>query len=526
MLNPELFCSMWYDSVSLGTPIKHPYYIINYMIYTFFSKCYVPCTKNVELFTIKHKSIIDRDTHLFKSIQIQNLLLMRDGLISKLKESSETEYQESKQIFSYITKKIDDIKANDDDRYIFNYKLLDALQSHHSIIKGALLKNIGTKTIDFELVLELYYYKDLLDKSLIRLGDTTPSVSLKSLEYIFTNGGYFSDHPNDTEHNPIEKETYINLIEDTYIKLISKSAQVLTYVKERNDAALYNLPDKYNPRYDISLSYDEITIQDGILKKKEIPVSRDYPINFTEPPRLNFYDFKIKYFNYPHVIGLTNKSKPYFDTLSWQPNTNRTVTKPELYIGAPPTEVNFQIAAAEKFVEDHSLKYSENYYLGKINRYYGNKISSADISKDPQCGKVLLQKLRNFEDIIIVGNGQSGAGKTASLISRGKDHPGILPCLANQLLDSTYNNVANTKQETSHPQQKSEPNDDHIEDYDCTIKNAKSDGAVKIQYFDKARVKLINLYLNLSDNLVEVIDMKQAHYLPYNIVLYLSLIHI
>jgi hypothetical protein len=265
------------------------------------------------------------------------------------------------------------------------------------------------------------------------------------------------------------------------MELITKFAQVLTYVKERNDAPMYNLTGEKNPGYDIILKYEQLEEKDGIISKKEINVERDQPISQGEPG-IKYYDFEIKYFNYSKVMGLERPNDVYFNPTTWKKDAKGN------FIGPPPKEVNYQISKAKEFVNDpKNKKMWEHYKLGKINRYYGRDVTSEAISGDPESGLILLNKLRNFENIIIVGNGQSGAGKTAALISRttnGINYPGLLPCISNKLI---------------------KPKDSYDDN---------------TQYFEFATVKLINLYLILDDNLSEINKMKAEHYWPYNIKLF------
>jgi hypothetical protein len=82
----------------------------------------------------------------------------------------------------------------------------------------------------------------------------------------------------------------------------------------------------------------------------------------------------------------------------------------------------------------------EYYNLGKINGYYK---TNDEILDDPNCGELLIKRINNGENVIIIGNGQSGSGKTASLIYLQKDTEdieGILPKILNKL-DKTYNRI-------------------------------------------------------------------------------------
>lgn len=475
MLNPETFCKMWYESIQINTPIENPYTIINKLLHTFFIKSYkkISSIDLVKTFQTKERNnIFNRDTKLFKSLRIQNLLLLKDKLILERESSHYDELNEyrGKVIFSFITNEINKIKE-DDNKYIFNYKLLNELQEYYSLISEDIVKyknaSFDQGNSQFESVLELFYYSNQLAKS---------QKMLEEIDNKFVNGLPFNTS---TSANI----KYKNLIESTYMDLIGKFAQVLTYVKERNDAPSYKLTGKQNPRYEIILKYEELEEnKEGQVIKKIKQIPQAFPIR-QDTPGIKFYDFEIKYFNYPTAIGMTNPKEVYFNPVDFPKDKNGDFID-------PPTKTNFQIEKAEEFIKANP-QHIEHYYLGKINRYYGSEVTSESISSDPQCGLVLLNKLRNFENIIIVGNGQSGAGKTASLISRttkGKNYPGLLPCISNQLIKP--------------------------------IEPKAEVPADEIQYFEVATVKLINLYLKLDDKLDDISSMKPDHYWPYNIKLF------
>jgi hypothetical protein len=96
MLNPEKFCNIWYSNISISKDLMLPFIIINKLLDTFFVMCYKPIEpiepigpigEFVSPFNDKNKKNIDRDTQIFKSIYIQNLLILSDKLIS---ENSDT----------------------------------------------------------------------------------------------------------------------------------------------------------------------------------------------------------------------------------------------------------------------------------------------------------------------------------------------------------------------------------------------------------------------------------------------------
>lgn len=94
----------------------------------------------------------------------------------------------------------------------------------------------------------------------------------------------------------------------------------------------------------------------------------------------------------------------------------------------------------DKAIDDLKDGKKEYYNLGKINGYYDN---DEDILNDENCGNLLIKKIDNGENVIIIGNGQSGSGKTASLIylkKENEDIEGILPKILNKL-NEIYNKI-------------------------------------------------------------------------------------
>ena len=485
MINPEIFCKMWYDSYDFydSTNSKktsiNPYNIINSFINMFFIKCYEYINVPPTNFKTGRDDIIKRDTQLFKAIYIQNLISLKDKLIEenmfkkeftigdvKVSEEVIEEYVNytSNVIINFINNKIKEVLENKNE-YIFNYKLLNEMKNYHDINKqyfNTPMSTYSEKNSEFESLLELYYYFEQISKSHDRLTKFTEIIK-----------------PSTTEQNK-----YVNLIITKYNEMVSNFAQVLTYVKERNDGWMYGLTNELNPRYKISLTTEQL-VKDSSnnIIRKATEIDRNKPIVKSGKPQINFYDFGITYFNYPKAIGFKNEDDPYYNSADWIKNPNGTYKKSN---NDNTNSFNFDVA--QIFVNKNE-RYLENYKLGKINRYYGYDIKSEDIAQDPECGLVLLNKLRNFENVIIVGNGQSGAGKTAALISRTDDqgtvYPGILPCLTKYLI---------------------KPKDEKLND--------------KTQYFEKATLKLINLYLKLDDNLNDIDKMTSDHYYPYNIKLY------
>ena len=81
----------------------------------------------------------------------------------------------------------------------------------------------------------------------------------------------------------------------------------------------------------------------------------------------------------------------------------------------------------------------ETYIIGPINKYYNNKDTTNEaIARDEECGSIIKKKIEKGENIVVIGNGQSGSGKTSSLINlynskENRMEPGILPLICSTL---------------------------------------------------------------------------------------------
>jgi hypothetical protein len=454
MLHPKYFCDLWYGNTTI-TKDDSPYILINKILNALFILSYTHFKKNNNSFTYNRKTTFARDTIICKSLQIQNLKSFIDKLDAELSVSNMgmEDIIEYKIKLNIINIKINEI-INNKNQYIFNYKLLNELQNYYSLneIKLEKYKTEQHNTINYESVYEFYYYNDQILKSLKNINE---------LNELFNNGCKTSFG------TTCDKKNYKKLINDKYIDLMSSHAQVLTYVKERNDAHKYDLTGEMNPRYKIQL----INNNTDVYENSNITSTDNNSI-------IKYYDLNISYFNEPKSIGMNNPKEQYFDSTKWKKNSNGKYDK-------YPSDINYQHRRAVEAVNIENDPRWEHYKLGKINRYYGCDVTSEKISNDPECGLILLEKLRRFEDIIIVGNGQSGAGKTAALIGYTNNNvplPGLLPNLANKL-----------------------------------IKPVGSDDSDKIQYFTEATVKFINLYINNDDDLNDIDKMKLQYYNPYYI---------
>jgi len=463
LIDPYTFCKTWYENID--TKKNKPYQFINYIIEVLFTEVYKPLlSPKDETFFEKIlgpniKNIIKRDTEICKSLLIQNLKFCYENYIKDF-DIEEQNYKKDI-LFDYISEKINNIKENNN-RYIFNYKLIGQIITFHENVRSDINQILlapeeyGDGNTNFEQFLEIFYYNQLIIKFIAKLN---------KLSKLFTIGLPYTKINDNTADRNIDYNAIVN---KQYMDIIGKYAQILTYVKERNDGITLgtskNAQD-INPRYKIELFSESVIKDKDVLKNQFVKAETNEPPNTVNTiVSLNYYNFSIKYFNYPNAIGLDDFNVVYSGT--------------KLPDGTK--KYNYNHIKAKETVDKHN-QLVEQYHLGKINRFYGGQIKAEDISSDTECGKVLLEKLRRFENVIIVGNGQSGAGKTSALVSltttNGQNFPGLLPCLSNQLLIPDKNNVS----------------------------------------FVKAKVKLVNLYLKLSDRLDNIDKLGASDYFPYNI---------
>ena len=463
LIDPYTFCKTWYENIN--TKQNKPFQFINYIIEVLFTEVYKPLlspkddTFFEKILGPNIKNIIKRDTDICKSLLIQNLKFCYENHIKDL-DNGEQNYQKDI-LFDYISEKINNIKKNNN-RYIFNYKLIGQIIAFHENVRSGINQMLSApeeysdRNINFEQFFEIFYYNQLIEKFIAKL---------KKLSELFRIGLPYTSINETATDRSIDYNAIVN---KQYMDIIGKYAQILTYVKERNDGIKLGTSKSaqdINPRYKIELFSESVVKDKDVLKTQFVKAETDDPPNTVNTiVSLNYYNFSIKYFNYPNAIGLNDFNVVYSGTKSLDGTKN----------------YNYNHTKAIDTVIAHN-QLIEKYNLGKINRFYGGQIEAKDISSDIECGKVLLEKLRRFENVIIVGNGQSGAGKTSALVSLtttdGENLPGLLPCLSNQLLVPDENNVS----------------------------------------FVRAKVKLVNLYLKLSDKLDNIEKIGASDYFPYNI---------
>jgi len=170
---------------------------------------------------------------------------------------------------------------------------------------------------------------------------------------------------------------HLNII---YNMLIKKICPIYTFLKIRQDSA------EPNPRY---------------VVKQNIEIKEAYDENNTDP---NDTALIIKYWN--------SDVKVLYDG----PKNDGTVKSEDF----------------TKLKADAGGK-QETYYIGPITGYFPASSNNNTIAKNIAIYKNITTKLLNFQNVIVIGNGQSGSGKTSTLVFLNKNggQEGIIPIMCN-----------------------------------------------------------------------------------------------
>lgn len=511
--SPSYFCDIWddlqftnEDSVEINSERAqlgdyktvlnkgdNKYELIFNVLNNIFIKIYNNSFKTLSIFHNTTESsnditdAIDRDTMLFKAflvklIRMKKLEFERDYIEQYKSNTTYNTYLTIPSVIPYIISEIIENKIKEifdnDNKYIFSYKLLEIIYINVKKNNKSINKDIDNNLID-----------KFLDKSSESAGRFNAVVEYYVYNNILT---HISNNINNIKI--LNDSVYTQRINNFYNNLFKNKAPVLTFVKERNDAVLYSYrQNDLNPRYNIIEPYNSST-----------------DINVELNKDTSLMNLKIDYFNFPHRIGfdsINESDQIYYDskkTKDMFSAKNGIITE----IVEGDTYYNYSHEKAKKFVGAvDNNKYIEHYNLGKINGYFRSTETSDDIAKSPNCGMVLLNKLRNGEDIIIIGNGQSGSGKTSVLINfiqtdkvTGeviKEIPGILPTIAKALINPSTN-TANDKTLYDNIKKTSMV---------CDYNNNNEE-----LYFTKATCKMINLYVKLDDAIKSLDNFTKEHY--------------
>jgi hypothetical protein len=194
---------------------------------------------------------------------------------------------------------------------------------------------------------------------------------------------------------------YFTLLANTITELHYKNIQFKNFLDEPDNK---DVIDEYYQKAMKDITPVNVYIKVNNMSRNDYLNPR-YNFKYTKSQSF-FNDLKLEYINSDKKVGI---------------KTNN--------------EYNHELA-----VENLKDGKKEYYNLGKINGYYK---TNDEIINDPNCGELLINRINNGENVIIIGNGQSGSGKTASLIylqKDTKDIEGILPKILNKL-DKTYNTI-------------------------------------------------------------------------------------
>jgi hypothetical protein len=181
-----------------------------------------------------------------------------------------------------------------------------------------------------------------------------------------------------------------------YNMLIKKICPIYTFVKVRQDTKIPNPRYEVKPRIDIKESYTE----EGSNDQDDIALT-------------------ITYYN-------SDKSLPFADPQDPE-GGKQLAQEGKFNKGASPTAlVDFQENATK-----------ETYYIGPVTQFFQASSKNPTIAKDIAIDKNITDKIVDGNDVIIIGNGQSGSGKTSTLVYlRNKDDDtksdeGIIPIICN-----------------------------------------------------------------------------------------------
>ena len=184
-------------------------------------------------------------------------------------------------------------------------------------------------------------------------------------------------------------------IKKLYNQLVNKKRRVFTFIKERNDVFTPN------PRYKINVKDNRETF-----------------------PGITDQYLYMRYYNIEGTFGYKD------DKYNENQAKLEIKTAVEKFSSSPDEAIILK--------EGSKLKRDEYYYFGPFDGVYLRDKQNVDVAKSS--GKLILDKLtKQDEDICVIGYGQSGSGKTSTLIYFNKEKKdGILIEICK--MPSFYNN--------------------------------------------------------------------------------------
>jgi hypothetical protein len=295
-------------------------------------------------------------------------------------------------------------------REIYENKGLTMLKYEDCLLDSTLFKSLYNEVIGPEDSTfsnsSLFVFSFRLITNFNKIVNKENTANLKSNNYYFTtlvNTMTELQYKNVKFNQFLKNNDYRNIINESYEKVMKEIAPVNIYIKVNNmpqrqkDGSMKTL-DTTNPRYIFDIDARYVRGGTGADANGRATFN---PQNYTP----FFKDIKLTYKNCAKKVGFNEKGEYSHDKAVQDLNNPEFKTK------------------------------IEKYNLGKINGFYND---NDEVIDDPNCCGLLLDKIDRGENAIIVGNGQSGSGKTASLVYLAYgDVQGILPTILNKL-DESY----------------------------------------------------------------------------------------
>lgn len=240
-------------------------------------------------------------------------------------------------------------------------------------------------------------------------------------------------------HYKLNDTTKLNKINSNnqviFIGTLIKSLIDIVNDKQVSD----NLLSSFNHNYENKLLYIYLynNILQNLVEINKILILNDTDSGIStslERKYIEYYNKNSSVLSFIKVRQDTDKSNPRFDIKPTQ-NNGLIVN----YYNFPGKLGSGKDNEVKPIVTQEMKDNKETYLIGPINKYFDKQsITNEDIAKDKLCGETIKIKIEAGENIVVIGNGQSGAGKTSTLINlfnttTNKNEPGILPIICSNL---------------------------------------------------------------------------------------------
>lgn len=293
---------------------------------------------------------------------------------------------------------------------IYENKNLTMLKYDDCLLDSTLFKNLYNEVVGSEDSTfnnsSLFVFSFRLITNFNKIVNRENTANFKSDKYYFTtlvNTMTELQHKNVRFSEFLKNKDYRFVINESYEEVMKEIAPVNIYIKvnnmpQRQKDGSMKILDTTNPRYIFDIDARYVRGGTGSDRNGRATFNSQ---NYTP----FFKDIKLTYKNCAKKVGFNEKGEYSHDKAVQDLNNPEFKTK------------------------------IEKYNLGKINGFYND---NDEVIDDPNCCGLLLDKIDRGENAIIVGNGQSGSGKTASLVYLAYgDVQGILPTILNKL-DESY----------------------------------------------------------------------------------------